>query len=134
MSVNCFVDSNIWLYAFMDESSPKHQQALTVIAQPGLILSTQIVNEVCNNLLRKAGYSEQELRQTVENFRQRYPIHAVTLDEICRASALRESFSLSYWDSLVVASAIAADCRIIYSEDMHHGLNINGLQLINPFV
>ncbi|OHX34812.1 hypothetical protein BJL95_12065 [Methylomonas sp. LWB] len=134
MSVSSFVDSNVWLYAFMDESSPKHQQALTVIAQPGVTLSTQVVNEVCNNLLRKAGYTEQEIRQTVENFRQRYPIHAVTLDDVRRASELRESFSLSYWDSLVVASAIAADCRIIYSEDMHHGLNINGLQLLNPFV
>ena len=118
----------------MDESSPKHKQALTVIEQCGVILSTQVVNEVCNNLLRKAGYTEQEIRQTVENFRQRYPIHTVTLDEVRQASALRESFSLSYWDSVVVASAIAADCRIIYSEDMHHGLNINGLQLINPFV
>lgn len=134
MSDNCFVDSNVWLYAFMDERSPNHQQALTVIAQPGVMLSTQVVNEVCNNLLRKGGYTEQEIRQTVENFRQRYPIHSVTLDEVCQASALRESFSLSYWDSLVVASAIAADCRIIYSEDMHNGLNINGLQLINPFV
>ncbi|MBS4050390.1 PIN domain-containing protein [Methylomonas rivi] len=133
MSVNCFVDSNVWLYAFMDESSPKHQQALTVIAQPGVMLSTQVVNEVCNNLLRKAGYTEQEIRQTVENFRQRYPIHTVTVDEVCQASALRESFSLSYWDSLVVASAIMADCRIIYSEDMHNGLAISGLQIINPF-
>ena len=118
----------------MDESSPKHQQALTVISQSGVMLSTQVVNEVCNNLLRKAGYTEQEIRQTVENFQQRYPIHSVTLNEACQASELRESFSLSYWDSLVVASAIAADCRIIYSEDMHNGLNINGLQLINPFV
>lgn len=134
MSVNCFVDSNVWLYAFMDERSPKRQQALTVIAQPGVTLGTQVVNEVCNNLLRKAGYTEQEIRQTVENFRQRYPIHTVTVDEVCRASALRESSSLSYWDSLMVASAKAADCRIIYSEDMHNGLNINGLRLINPFV
>jgi len=35
---------------------------------------------------------------------------------------------------LVVASAIVTDCRSIYSEDMHSGLNINGLQLINPFI
>ncbi|NOV31614.1 PIN domain-containing protein [Methylomonas sp. ZR1] len=134
MSVNCFVDSNVWLYAFMDESSPKHQQALKVIAQPGVMLSTQVVNEICNNLLRKAGYTEQEIRQTVDNFRQRYPIHTVTLDDVRRASELRESFSLSYWDSLVVASAIVTDCRSIYSEDMLSGLNINGLQLINPFI
>ncbi|WP_415879617.1 PIN domain-containing protein [Methylomonas sp. TEB] len=95
----------------MDESSPKHQQALTVIAQPGVMLSTQVVNEVCNNLQRKAGYTEQEIRLTVDNFRQRYPIHTVTLDDVRRASELRESFSLSYWDSLLIASAMAADSR-----------------------
>lgn len=117
----------------MDETSPKHRQALTVITQPRVILSTQVVNEVCNNLLRKAAYTEQEIRQTVENFRQRYLIHSVTLEDVHKSSALRESFSLSYWDSLILASAIAADCRIIYSEDMHNGLQIDKLQIINPF-
>lgn len=78
MSDNCFVDSNIWLYAFMDSSSAKRNQALQLIGGEGIILSTQVINEVCANLLRKAGYTEPEIQQTIDNFQARYPILNVT--------------------------------------------------------
>ena len=50
------------------------------------------------------------------------------------ASELREAYSLSYWDSLIVASALEAGATVLYSEDMHHDLWINArLRVINPF-
>ena len=50
------------------------------------------------------------------------------------ASELREAYSLSYWDSLIVATALEAGAAILYSEDMQDGLWINAqLQIINPF-
>ena len=53
---------------------------------------------------------------------------------ILRASELRTQYSFSFWDSLIVASALASEANILYSEDMQDGLIIsNQLTLINPF-
>ena len=118
----------------MDENSSKRDRALNVIEDAGTVLSTQIINEVCCNLLRKAGYNELEIQQTVTNFCARYPILNVTTDIIYRASQLRISHSFSYWDSVVVATAMEANCDVIFSEDMHNGLQIGDLKIVNPFL
>lgn len=133
MNGDFFVDSNIWLYAFMDESSPKHAIATALIQQDRVVLSTQVVNEVCNNLIRKAGYTESEIQQTIQNLDAAYPILDVTLPMIWQASVLRVAYRLSYWDSLILATAQDADCSAVYSEDMQDGLKIGALTLRNPF-
>ena len=114
MSGEFFIDSNIWLYAFMDESSSKHLPANALIEREGVVLSTQVVNEVCNNLIRKAGYNEQEIQQTLQNLEANYPIFEVTLPIIQQASLLREKYRLSYWDSLIIATAQDAGCSAVY--------------------
>jgi predicted nucleic acid-binding protein len=54
---------------------------------------------------------------------------------LLQASQLRDRHSFSYWDSLIVASALAEGATVVYSEDMHSGLTVeNQLQIINPFV
>ncbi len=70
----------------MDEITPKYRQAMEVINKPFVILNTQVINEVCFNLRRKADYSEQEIRQTLDNFQSNYPIFSVTFDIIRDAS------------------------------------------------
>ena len=132
MSDRFFVDSNIWLYAFMDDRSGKGVAALELIDGPGMFLSTQVLNEVCNNLIRKAGYTELEIQQTIANFRTRYPIIDVTPEIILQASLLRDSYRFSYWDSVVIATAIDARCTIVYSEDMQDGQRIGNLTIRNP--
>ncbi len=132
MSGEFFVDSNIWLYAFMDDTSPKHARALQLIDGDGIVLSTQVLNEVCSNLIRKARYTETEIQQTIDNFRERYPILDVTPSVIRQASVLRESYKFSYWDSLVISTALDADCSTVYSEDMQDGLRVGGLVIKNP--
>lgn len=135
MSDKFFVDSNIWLYAFMDTTSSKQEKAMQLIDNNDIVLSTQVVNEVCANLLRKASYTEPEIQQTIENFQARYSIFIVTTDIIRQASVLRTSYRLSYWDSVVIATAMSAKCTIVYSEDMQNGQRIDNLLTIkNPFI
>jgi len=133
MSGKYFVDSNVWLYAFMDEESPKHAPANALIGQPDIVLSTQVVNEVCNNLIRKAGYNEAEIQQTLQNFENRYPILDINIPIIRQASILRTAYRLSYWDSIILATAQDAGCSIVYSEDMQDGLKIGLMTIRNPF-
>ncbi len=117
----------------MDESSPKHALAQTLIERNSVVLSTQVVNEVCNNLIRKAGYTEPEIQQTIQNLAAVYPILDVTFPIIRQASVLRVAYRLSYWDSLILATAQDAGCSVVYSEDMQDGLRIGALTLRNPF-
>ena len=56
-----------------------------------------------------------------------------TADDVLIASNIRQDYHFSYWDSLIVASALQNACKILYSEDMQHELKVyNQLQIRNP--
>jgi predicted nucleic acid-binding protein len=85
------------------------------------------------NLIKKAGFTEEQISQLVEAFYEKYPI--VELDEsiLLDASQLRKEYALSFWDSIVIACALAVDAQILYSEDMQDGLVIREtLEIKNP--
>lgn len=67
-----FVDSNLWLYSLISnppqEDQQKHFQAISLINQFTPIVSTQIINEVCSVLRRKAAYQEPQLRPAGASF------------------------------------------------------------------
>lgn len=130
----CFVDSNVWLYAVIEspESAAKSATARSLVTERRIVI-TQVVNEVCVNLLRKARRSEDEIRQTVKAFYSQHRVVPIDEATMLAASELREAYSLSYW-GLIVASALEAGATVLYSEDMHHDLWINArLRIINPF-
>ncbi|MBC5796393.1 PIN domain-containing protein [Sphaerospermopsis sp. LEGE 00249] len=135
-----FIDSNIWLYRFILNSSDsnaikKQQIATTITSQENLLISTQVINEVCANLIRKAGFDNSQIKTLTEEFAQGCEILPVSLETIQYAAKLRDNYSLSFWDSLIVASAILGKANILYSEDMQHSLMINNtLQIVNPFL
>jgi predicted nucleic acid-binding protein len=135
-STAAFVDTNIWLYAFIEaDDAAKSARARHLLQSIEPIISTQVVNEVAVNLLRKAHFSEEQLRQLIEAFFEKYPIIEANKALFLSASLLRQQHSLSYWDSLIIASALQAGVSMLYSEDMQHGLKIAGqLEIVNPFV
>ena len=132
----CFVDTNIWLYAFIEaEDSNKSAAARQLLQEIEPVISSQVINEVSVNLLRKAHFSEEQVRQLIESFFEKYPLIEVSKAVFLSASHLRQRYSLSYWDSLIVASALQAGVSVLYSEDMQHGLKVDGqLEIINPLV
>lgn len=129
-----FADSNIWLYAFMSFESDKTNKSIEIISNTSAVLSTQVINELCVNLIKKAGYSESEIQQTIKNIYSHYEV--INIDEkiIIEASKIRITHRLSYWDSLIVASAISSQCTVLYSEDMQHNQLIQNTTIINPFL
>lgn len=129
-----FVDTNIWLYAFMEDEE-KGEEALKIIIQPDILLSTQVINEICINLLTKVSYTEDEIVIVVKNLYSKYRVVTLNMNSILIASSLRKRHKFSYWDSLIVASALESGCTILYTEDMQHGQVIeNTLTIKNPFI
>jgi len=145
MNDRVFVDSNIWLYALIEtqqkEYQFKHEIAKELIHQlTNIQVSTQIVNEVTINLMRKADKVRKADKDSdfiykfLRDFLAAYTVHDQTTDDLLTAASLRSDYSSSYWDSLIVASAIRCQCYVLYSEDMQDGLCVyDDLQIINPF-
>ena len=88
---SCFVDTNIWLYAFIEgEDRQKTARAKELLeASRMLIVSTQVINEVCVNLLKKAQFSEQQVQQLIESFYAKYMVIELSKALLLKASALR---------------------------------------------
>ena len=132
-----FVDTNIWLYAFIaGQDSDKCDTAKQLIQQHSerLVVSSQVINEVCVNLQKKVHMPEARVAQLIRSFYRKYPV--IMLDEAVQilASDLRDRLSLSFWDSLIVAAALHSGASILYSEYMQAGLTVQDqLTILNPF-
>lgn len=129
-----FVDTNIWLYALIiSDDAQKHHIAAKIIQGHNVVVSTQVINETCINLLRKAALSENQLYDLIVAFYAKYEVSTTEAEVLLRASRLRMHYSLSFWDSLIVANALESGCNVLYTEDMQNGLEIEGkLTIINP--
>ncbi|MDT9190580.1 MULTISPECIES: PIN domain-containing protein [Limnospira] len=136
-----FIDSNIWLYRFLanqdsnpQEDARKRQIAVSLTNQEGIVVSTQVINEICSVLKRKVNFDETQISQLIEEFEQQCQVIDVTTSILKKASQLRMNYNLSFWDGLIVASALSSNANILYSEDMQDGLIVESqLTIINPF-
>ena len=57
----------------------------------------------------------------------------MTVDVFLDAVRISRRFQLSYWDAAILAAAHATDCDVVYSEDMNHGQDYDGVRVVNPF-
>lgn len=133
----CFIDSNIWLYRLLDTTDEAKTVAANSILQNEsleIVISTQVVNEITNNMLRKGKMPEQEVRIVIRDLYRLRRVIPLNQQIQTKASLLRERYSLSHFDGLIVAAALASDASVLYSEDMHDGLVVeNSLTIHNPF-
>lgn len=130
-----FVDSNIWLYASIEaQDAEKSMAASRLVKGITAVVSTQTINEVCKNLRQKAGYDDEQIATVIGGFYEDCLVMPVEMATMLTACRLRQKHGFSFWDSLMVASALAGDCDILYSEDMQDGLVVDGtLTIVNPF-
>ena len=141
MAQKIFIDSNIWLYRFLADQDPdpnedarKRKIAVSLTNLNNIVVSTQVINETCSVLKRKVSFSETQISQLIEEFEQQCQVIDVTTDILKKASQLRVNYHLSFWDGLIVASALSGNASILYSEDMQDGLIVdNQLTIINLF-
>lgn len=127
-----FLDTNILVYAFALD--PRSAVAKQLLGQAG-VTSVQGLNEFANVARRKLGMGWHELREALELIRTL--CHAVLpLDLATHAQALdiAQRYQLAIFDSLMVASALQGGCDVLFSEDMQHGLLVEGrLRIVDPF-
>lgn len=137
MSVErCFLDTNVLIYLFDDDAPAKQARALALLHEEcdRIVLSTQVLGEFYVNVTRKL---EEPLpadaaAQAVEDL-TRFEIASVTADLVQAAIRRSRSSLLSYWDSLIVETARNAGAEVLFTEDLQHGQEIDGILITNPF-
>lgn len=140
MSGRFFLDTNIFVYSF-DKSAPEKSGQATALIRRALearegIVSYQVVQEFFNLALRRfaepmsGAEAEQYLSTT---FRPLLAVHS-SQRLYGQALHLATTHSLPWYDSLTVASAIEAQCDVLYSEDFQNGQRFGGLRIQNPFL
>lgn len=134
---NAFVDSNILVYA-ADESlgaNRKRTIARKLLRTPDLHISVQVLNEFVASARhpRKLALSTQAESDWLSAW-FRLSVSTITVEMFIEAIRIHHEHQLSHWDSLIVATALSLGCSILLSEDMQHTRNIEGLEIINPFL
>jgi predicted nucleic acid-binding protein len=139
MSARVFVDTNILLYARDSGQPAKQPVALDWISRCWRErcgrLSFQVLQEYYVNATQKLkpGLPKDLARQDVRNLLSWQPVET---DALLLESAwgLTDRYGFSWWDAQIVAAARRAECAILLSEDMQHGLEIEGMRIVNPFL
>lgn len=139
MSAEFFLDTNIFIYQ-LDASDPVKHAAAEHIVREALIsgnacISHQVVQECLNVALRKA-----EVTLTTDAARSYLDAVLTPLMQVAASDALyhraldvQARWRYGFYDSLVIAAALAAGCTTLLSEDMQHGQRIDALTILNPF-
>lgn len=140
MSARFFLDTNIFAYTFDDTAPAKARRASQLIRQAADtgngVVSYQVVQEFFNLAFRRFQHpmnvaeAEQYL---ITVFR---PLLAVHSSPALYVEAMRIAgrYRLSWYDCIVVAAALQSECGLLYSEDLQHGQEIEGLLIKNPFL
>lgn len=126
------LDTNILVYAFSNDYRAAKAQEL--LSEP-FILSVQALNEFANVAPRKLRMSWAEVRGAIEDV-SGLAVAIQPLDLECNLQALNlvERFNFSFYDALMIAAALLAGSKHVFSEDMQHGLIIDGrMTILNPF-
>ena len=139
MNDNFFIDTNIFVYSVLPGEAQKRVLALDLIDR-GIstgkgVISYQVVQEFLNVAIRR--YAQpmsiaecEEYLSTV--FRPLLAVHS-SQSLYIHALNLTRRHSLSWYDSLIVAASLEANCRIPYTEDFQHGQKFSDLRAVNPF-
>jgi predicted nucleic acid-binding protein len=128
-----FLDTNVLLY-LMSEDSAKAERAEQLIDQGGTI-SVQVLNEIANVARgRKMAMSWHHTRELLFLLRELLAVEPITIDVHETGLGLAERYQLSIYDAMIAASALEAGCDTLWSEDMQHGMVLDGrLRILDPF-
>lgn len=133
-----FVDTNVFVYRSDAADSEKQARADAWCAvlwrsRSGRV-SVQVLLELYATLTRKVkvGMEPSEAREIVGEISVWRPI-PVDLSVIRRAWSLEQRYSLSWWDSLIIAAAQVTQCSVLLTEDLQHGQVFDGVRVVNPF-
>lgn len=127
-----FFDTNVALYLLSaDERKATRSEALL---SAGGTISVQVLNEFVAVARRKYQAPWDRVRATLDALCAVCHVAPLTLAVQQQSVRLAERHGFAIYDATILASAQAAGCSILYTEDLQHGQRIGGLQVCNPYL
>jgi len=132
-----FLDTNILLYSISRDPAEtrKHDCAVALVDADNNALSVQVLQEFYVQATRpnRPDPLPHDIAAGLIRTWLRFKVQEITVPIMTGALEIRSAHRLSYWDAAIVAAARALGCQELYSEDMSHGREIEGVTIINPF-
>lgn len=134
-----FVDTNVLVYLFDNDAPEKQARARNILASQGsagqLVISTQVLQEFYVTVTRKLAtpLPPDTAYQAVQDLLT-LPIRQVTSELVLSAIQRSIAVPLSFWDALIVETALDAQAMVLLTEDLQHSRIIDGLRIENPFL
>ena len=134
MPASAFFDTTILVYGFSEGEPRKRDVARALIAECSPIVSTQVLSELANVLTGKFRQPFGNVAEVVRRIADNYGLIVVDPDIVCAAVGIAQRFRLGFYDSQIIAAALAGGADVLYTEDLHHGQVIDGvLTILSPF-
>ena len=130
MKDRVFFDTNVILYAFDNSDDVKYSKAIECLDKYEPIISTQVIREFANVIIKKSILSLSALKKDLMALQDSFEI---VPEYVNKAVDVHERYKYSFYDSLIIASAIYAKCSVLFSEDMQDGQVVESVKIVNPF-
>ena len=132
MNAKPFLDTNVLIYAFT-AGDPRVETADALLSGGGII-SVQILNEFVNVSRKKLKRDWSEIEESLDAIATLLdPPLPLTAEMHTKAVEISKRYHFGFYDGMLVAAALRAGCKVLYTEDLHHGQTIEGLTIRNPF-
>jgi len=129
-----FIDTNILIYAYSITELDKRNITFTILESYSIVISVQVINEFIWIMNRKFNINYDKLEVLVDRFWEKFEVSLINKFSIEKALKIAQDYKYSYWDSLIIASALENECSILFTEDMQNGQVIEGrLRIKNPY-
>lgn len=133
MNAKPFLDTNVLIYAFSRDDS--RTSVSVSLLESGGIVSIQNINEFTDVSRKKLCRTWEEIEAQIRTMRRLLdPPLSLRTGHHELAVSISKQFGFRIFDSLIIASALSANCPILYTEDLQHGQRIEDLTIRNPFI
>lgn len=130
------LDTNVLAYAEGINGAERRGPALDLVnrlPQEATVIPVQVLGELFNVLVRKAGKSRADAREALLSWRDAFPVIATSSEIMLTAVDLATDHRFGIWDAVVMSAASQAGCRLLLSEDLQEGFTWGGVTVVDPF-
>ena len=134
MNERAFIDTNVFIYLYSEDEIEKQEISKNVFNKYDCIISTQVLNEFCNVCIRKLNQTIENVELAIDEIMEQCTVTLIQKHNIKQVLEVHKRYGYKYFDSLIIASALNADCKYLITEDLSDGQIINEkLRIINIY-
>jgi len=136
MSVECFLDTNVLVYAVSSApaEAAKKAKALEIVEQRDFGLSAQVLQELYVTLTRKIAtpLPAEEAVALLDELRK-FPLVPTDYPLVVAGIEASLRYGIDYWDGAIIGAATRLGAPILFTEDLNHGQQYGSVRAVNPF-